>query len=338
LQGYTDNPVHGVTRNPWDPALTPGGSSGGAVAAVAAGLGPLALGTDGGGSIRRPCSHTGLVGLKPSIGRVPRCDGLPAILHDLEQIGPIARTTTDLVALLAVIAPPDARDPASRGMPPLDVPPVPPRLRILFVPRFGAHPVDPVIAERTAAAAQRLARLGHRVEEGAAPFDVDALNPLFGAIGQAGLAWLLATRFPGAAPAAPMLREMAEAGRALAATDLFAALEGVGRFRRAMAAFYGGGWDAILTPAAAALPWPAEEVAPPAIGGQAVGPRGHAVFTNFANLAGLPGIALPCAPDGGGLPIGFQLVGAPGADGLLCALAAEWEAAEPWAGRWPPLE
>ena len=335
LQGYTANPVHGVTRNPWDTALTPGGSSGGAVAAVAAGLGPLALGTDGGGSIRRPCSHTGLVGLKPSIGRVPRCDGLPAILLDCEGVGPIARTTADLVALLAIIAPPDARDPASRGMPPLAVPPAAPRLRILFVPRFGPHPVDPEIAERVAAAAHRLAVLGHAVEEGAPPFDIDALNPLFGTIGAAGLAWLLAERFPGAAPEAPMLREMAEAGRTLPATRLFAALAGVAAFRRRMAAFFGSGWDAILTPAAAALPWPAAEVAPATIDGQPVGPRGHAVFTNFANLAGLPGIALPCEPSATGLPIGFQLVGPAGSDGLLCAVAAEWERAEPWAGRWP---
>ena len=232
LQGYTDNPVYGVTRNPWNTALTPGGSSGGAVAAVAAGLGPLALGTDGGGSIRRPCSHTGLVGLKPSIGRVPRCDGLPAILHDCEQIGPIARTTADLVALLAIIAPPDARDPASRGMAPFAVPAAAPRARILYVPRFGAHPVDPDIAELVAEAAARLGGLGHTVEEGAPPFDIDALNPLFGAIGQAGLAWLLAERFPGGAPTAPMLREMAEAGRALRAPQLFAALAGVAAFRR----------------------------------------------------------------------------------------------------------
>lgn len=335
LQGYTDNPVHGVTRNPWNTALTPGGSSGGAVAAVAAGLGPLALGTDGGGSIRRPCSHAGLVGLKPSLGRVPRCDGLPAILHDCEQIGPIARTTADLIALMAIIAAPDARDPASRGFAPFAVPDRPRRARILFVPRYGAHPVDPEIAERTATAAQRLRALGHQVEEGAAPFDIDALNPLFGAIGQAGLAWLLAERFPGKAPTAPMLQEMAAAGAALPATTLFAALEGVGAFRRRMAAFFAAGWDAILTPAAAALPWAAADIAPPTIDGTPVGPRGHAVFTNFANLAGLPGVALPIEPSATGLPIGVQVVGAAGADGMLCALAAEWERAEPWAGRWP---
>ena len=82
LHGYTDNSLFGTTRNPWNIALTPGGSSGGAVAAVAAGLGPVAIGTDGGGSIRRPASHTGLVGFKPSRGRVPRCDGFPAILLD----------------------------------------------------------------------------------------------------------------------------------------------------------------------------------------------------------------------------------------------------------------
>src|SRR3954464_9546762 len=117
LQGYTDNTVYGVTRNPWNLALTPGGSSGGAVAAVASGLGPLALGTDGGGSIRRPASHAGLVGLKPSIGRGPRCDGLTARLLALEPQGPMARTTAALVAVLALLSPPDARDPASRAMP-----------------------------------------------------------------------------------------------------------------------------------------------------------------------------------------------------------------------------
>jgi aspartyl-tRNA(Asn)/glutamyl-tRNA(Gln) amidotransferase subunit A len=328
LQGYTDNTLYGPTRNPWGHSLTPGGSSGGAVAAVAAGLGPLALGTDGGGSIRRPASHTGLVGLKPSPGRVPRCDGLPAILLDLEQIGPIARTTGDLVALLTLLAPPDARDPASRFMPSFAVPAPLPRLRILHVPRFGAHPVEPEIATSVAIAAARLDGLGHAVEDGEAPFAAEELAALFGPVSQAGLAWLLAEK--GGEPQAPMLREMAAAGRALSPQAVFAAVDGIAAFRRRMAAFFEA-WDLILTPAAAALPWPADQVAPPSIDGQPVGPRGHAVFTNFANLGGLPGIALPCQPSVGGLPIGFQLVGPPGSDGLLCAMATEWEAAQPWA-------
>ncbi|MDB5374391.1 MAG: amidase, partial [Belnapia sp.] len=332
LQGTTVNTVFGATRNPWDTRLTPGGSSGGAVAAVAAGLGPLALGTDGGGSIRRPASHAGLVGLKPSPGRVPRCDGLPAILLDLEQIGPLARTTGDLIALLSLLVAPDARDPSCRAIPPFLVPASVPRQRILYVPRFGAAPVNPEITASVAAVALRLEGLGHAVEEGEPPFTVEELAAIFGPVGQAGLAWLLAEK--GGEPTAPGLREMAAAGRGLSAAALFAAVDGIAAFRRRMAGFFGA-WDLILTPAAAALPWHAKSIAPTTIDRQAVGPRGHAVFTNFANIGGLPGIALPAAPAANGLPIGYQLVGASGSDGLLCAMAREWEAAAPWAGRWP---
>ena len=335
LEGYTDNALFGPTRNPWDPRLTPGGSSGGAVAAVAAGLGPLALGTDGGGSIRRPASHTGLVGLKPTPGRVPRAHGLPAILLDLEVIGPIARTTADAAALLAAIAEPaPAEDPASRGFAPFLLPESAPRLRIRYVPRFGEHPVDSGIAASVAGAARRLAALGHVVEEGPPPFEPEAVLPLFGTIGAAGLAWLLGSLPANPAPASPALRAMAEAGRALSAGQLMAALDAMAAFRRGMAGFLAAGCDALLTPAAAALPWPAQESHPPVIDGRPAGPRGHAVFTNFANLAGLPGIALPCDPVAG-LPVGFQLVGAPGAEAVLLAVAAEYEAAHPWADRWP---
>ena len=121
-QGYTDNALFGATANPWNPALTPGGSSGGAVAAVASGIGPIALGTDGGGSIRRPASHTGVVGLKPTPGRIPRCDGLPAILLDFEVIGPIARTVIDLIAVTRALSAPDPRDPISLCLPDFALP------------------------------------------------------------------------------------------------------------------------------------------------------------------------------------------------------------------------
>ena len=92
-----------------------------------------------------------------------------------------------------------------------------------------------------------------------------------------------------------------------------------------------------MTPTAAALPWPATEPFPTMIAGEKVGPRGHAVFTAFANMAGCPGISVPARPSAGGLPMGFQLVAAPGRDGLLCALAAQYESACPWADRFSPL-
>ena len=336
LEGYTDNTLFGPTRNPWDTRLTPGGSSGGAVAAVASGMGPVALGTDGGGSIRRPASHTGLVGLKPTPGRVPRADGLPAILLDLEVIGPIARTVADAALLLAAIADPAPEDPASRAMAPFAALPLPSRLRIRYVPRFGASPVDPGVAASVAAAAGRLAALGHAVEEGLPPFDPDAILPLFPAIGSAGLAWLLGSLPGNPSPASPALAAMAAAGREAGAAALFGALDAMAAFRRAMALFLTRDCDAILTPAAAALPWPARESHPPEIDGRPAGPRGHAVFTNFANLAALPAIALPCDPVDG-LPVGFQLVGAPGAEAALLGLAAAYEAAHPWADRWPDL-
>ncbi len=110
LEGYTRNDLFGVTRNPWNTELTPGGSSGGAAASVAAGFVPAAIGTDGGGSIRRPACHTGLVGYKPSIGRWPRADGLPAILTDFETLGSLVRTVEDTLLLDEILRGPDPRD------------------------------------------------------------------------------------------------------------------------------------------------------------------------------------------------------------------------------------
>jgi aspartyl-tRNA(Asn)/glutamyl-tRNA(Gln) amidotransferase subunit A len=337
LQGYTDNLLFGPTRNPWNLALTPGGSSGGAVAAVSAGVCPLAIGTDGGGSIRRPASHTGLVGLKPSRGRVPRCDGFPAILLDFETIGPIARTVADLVLTMKAISDFDPRDPQSLVFADrrFEIPP-PLRRRILHVPQFGLSPVDPDIAESVRSAAAVLAGLGHIVEEGSVPFDIEAVAQAWPVFSQVGLAWLMRSRGDWHGKVTSAIEQMATSGLAIPATDYYAALDAVKTLQSALAVFFER-YDMILTPTTAALPWPAAEAFPSMIAGQKVGPRGHAVFTAFANMAGCPGISLPANHSSNNLPIGFQLVAGPGNDGLLCAIASEYERTFPWAHRWPPI-
>ncbi len=334
MQGYTGNRRWGTTTNPWNTALTPGGSSGGAVAAVASGCGPLALATDGGGSIRRPASHTHLVGFKPSSGCVPRSGGLPELFLDHEVLGPIARTVGDIVATMQVLAPGFGSLPA-----------VPARARILFVPRFGDAPVDPDIARLTREAADRLASLGHGVQEAEA-FDVaDAVNAAWPTLSATGLAWMMgqAWRFrefgltPNASPDTHLCTEGIQAtlaaGRAAPAADMFTLLTAVHAARVRLARIWAQ-HDFILTPAAAALPWPAQDIYPPLIDGRMAGPRGHAVFTGLANAAGLPAITLPCG-FAQGLPVGLQLMASRGQDAALLALALQFEAAFPWAGHWP---
>ena len=321
LQGYTSNALFGTTRNPWAPALTPGGSSGGAVAAVAAGIGPLALCTDGGGSVRRPASHAGLVGLKPSAGRVPRRHGLPPILLDFEVIGPVARTVADLAAAMAPIA--------SGGFSVER----PAALRILHVRRFGDAPVDPDVEASTDAVAERLAGLGHAMTRAERFTAADRINAIWPVIAQTGLAWLMREHPGRLAELGPDIRAMAEAGAALPATAYLDALHEALVLRAELAELFEHA-DVILTPAAAALPWPADEPYPAIIDGQAVGPRGAAVFTGFVNAAGCPAIAIPGPPARSGLPIGVQCVGSWGSDERLVGLAAQLEAAFPWKQSW----
>ncbi|WP_205624058.1 amidase [Marinobacterium rhizophilum] len=334
LEGYTDNPLFGVTRNPWNPDLTPGGSSGGAVAAVAAGFGPLAIGTDGGGSIRRPASHTGLVGFKPSIGAVARCNGLPPILLDFEVIGPIARTVADTRLLFELIAGPDDRDRKSlfasgaataeseraAAEPGTQKP-----LRILYVNDFGGNALDPEIAASVAGACDRLRALGHQVSEGPLPFSLDFVNAFWPVLGQVGVASLF-ERYPQARElASERFAGMAEAGAAVGAPAYLRALESIDAFRAQVTAAYGD-IDIIMTPSAAALPWPAATPYPDHIDGREVGPRGHAIYTGWVNACGHPAINLPSAPSRTGLPIGFQLVGRFGSDRSLFDLAEQYEA------------
>jgi aspartyl-tRNA(Asn)/glutamyl-tRNA(Gln) amidotransferase subunit A len=334
LQGITDNVVAGVTRNPWNTALTPGGSSGGAAAAVACGAGPLALATDGGGSTRRPASHCGVVGFKPSGGVIARGGGLPEIFLDHEVPGIIARTVADAAAMARVLAPRATGD-AIRAE----------QARILYVPRFAGHPVDPSIAHDVQRAARGFAEMGCVVDESPPAEWAAGVNELWPAYSASGLAWMIgcAWRFrefglrEGEAPDLSLCGDAARAsielGRSTHATQMFAALAAIRELARRMDETFAR-YDAILTPATAALPWPVPHSHPSHIDGQAVGPRGHAVFSAFANAAGLPAIALP-AGFAEGLPTGLQLVGARGRDAALIALALRYEQAFPRPAKWP---
>jgi aspartyl-tRNA(Asn)/glutamyl-tRNA(Gln) amidotransferase subunit A len=336
--GYTANPLFGATGNPWNTALTPGGSSGGAVAAVAAGIGPLAIAQDGGGSIRRPASHTGLVGLKPSLSAWPRLRTLPGLLLDFDVIGPVARTVADARLLFDALRGPDAGDRSSLAAAQAAAARQQPAggLRVRYVERVHGNPLDPQIAASCRRAAERFAALGHHVGDGALTLDLEFILEAWPQIGQVGLAAMF-DRYPDwEALASPKYREGAEVGRRVSAPRLWRIVAEVARLRRESASLFEQA-DLLLMPAAAALPWPAAQAYPPVIDGIEVGPRGHAVYTGWVNAAGLPGLALPAEPSADGLPIGVQLIGPYGSDDLLLEVGAAFEAAAPWAGRWPPL-
>ncbi len=327
MQGFTSNAVAGTTRNPWNPALTPGGSSGGAVASVAAGYTPLALTTDGGGSTRRPASHCGLVGFKPSQGLVPRAGGLPEIFLSYEVAGAIARNVADVATMTEVLA----------GVPLAGPQPGP--ARILLISSFADHPVDPRITQHVHDAAAHFTALGHRVEEVASLDIAEPINRLWMTLSAAGLAWMLDEPSnwpelgygPGERPIIASCGEAAQANYALGSAArgpaVFEILIAVERLKRELGRLFDR-HDMLLLPATAALPWPADESHPPTIDGRPVGPRGHAIFTGFVNAAGLPGIAMPWGQVDG-LPTGFQLVGPGGSDARVLALARQFETAYP---------
>ncbi|WP_433891074.1 amidase [Streptomyces sp. CA-111067] len=335
--GNVSTLLHGTTRNPWNPALTTGASTGGGAAAVAAGVGPVALGTDGGGSIRWPAGYCGLVALKPTVGRIARLDGLPTVLHDLEVVAPVARTVADLAALLGAVAGPDPRDRRSLGVPdePLGAggsaagrrP-----LRIRLVGRFGDYPVEPAVNTSLLAAADRLTALGHHVETGEVPFDFGRFDAHWRTIGTTGLAWLLRDRDGWRDEVADIYPPMVEHGASLTAVDYVSALDTFRELFAQLAEFFtgeesGSPTDLLLTPVAGAMPWAADQLAPPY----------QRVFTGIANATGVPALSLPGPPSRDGMPVGFQLIGRYGADRALLDLARAYEAAYGWADRWPDL-
>lgn len=315
LEGYTGNPVYGVTRNPWDLATTPGGSSGGAVAAVAAGIGPLALCTDGGGSIRRPAAHCHLFGFKPAIGAIDRGEGLPQILLDMEVVGPVARCSEDLELLYRALckSSPRTEKPAALR-------------RVLSVEQLGAHtPVDPQIRAAMEKGKGLLREQGLVIESGPLPIDLEALNRCWSQVGEIGLAQL-AERYPHwLEQASEPYRAMAERGGRASAVQLWQILDLLNELREQMASTFTQ-WDAVLTPTIAAPAWAAEQRYPETIDGEAVGPRGHAVFTGWVNAVGSASINLPLPVSYLAPRAGMQLVAPSGREEGLFSVAQRYQA------------
>ncbi|HKZ08243.1 MAG TPA: amidase [Methylomirabilota bacterium] len=339
LKGVTDNPLFGVTRNPWDSARTPGGSSGGAAAAVAAGLGPLALGTDGGGSIRIPASFCGIYGLKPSFGRVPSGPGLPG-WETLVQSGPMTRTVRDAALMLDVLAGPDDRD--RHSLPAADGPSYLTAcdegiagLSVAWSADLGHGRVDPEVADLCAEAAAQFESLGGHVEVVVPTWDdpEDMYRTLAAAEAYAAYRDRLEAGERALDPAAV---ELLRFGATITAERyLQAALkrrEFWTEVQRFLARF-----DLLITPTVAVAPialdaWPVTE-----IGGAPVSRLGWTPFTFPWNLTGQPAASVPAGFTAAGLPVGLQIVGRRHADRTVLAASAAWEAASPWPARRPSL-
>ena len=331
-KGVTDSPLTGVTRNPWDPARTAGGSSGGGAAAVASGLGPLSVGTDGGGSIRIPACFCGIVGLKPTHGRVPVYP--PSTFGTLSHVGPMARTVADAALLLDVLSAPDYRDPLALDRPgPVfgGAPPPVSGLRVAYSPALGYAQVDPEVAAAVRGAVTALESAGARVTLADPGFadPIDAFRVLW----YAGAAQVVNDIPPGRrALIDPGLAEVAAAGRRYSALDYLQALRERSALGIAMGAFHQA-YDLLVTPAEPIVAFEAGAEVP----GGSAGSRwmSWTPFTYPFNMTHQPAATVPCGFSAAGLPIGVQVVGPRHADALVLEACAAIEAALPCRDRWP---
>lgn len=332
----TESALNGACRNPWDLSRTPGGSSGGAAAAVAAGLAPVAHGSDGGGSIRIPASCCGLFGLKPTRGRIstaPYGD-----LYGFSTNAPMARTVADAAAFLDAIAGPEPGDwyvaaPPARPFA-AEVGEPPGRLRIaLAVDPPHPTPVDPVCLAAAEDAAALLTELGHEVEEVTPSWQKDDMMEFFRTVWQT-IPALYPVPDPGLLE--PINAFLAQRAAATSSVEYLRALIEVQRYGRAVALFCAE-YDLVLTPTLALPPvpigWNFEPHDPleQFMRGAAFTP-----FTAAVNVAGLPAASLPLFWSEERLPIGVHLIAEAGGEPLLLRVAAQVEEARPWAGRRPP--
>jgi aspartyl-tRNA(Asn)/glutamyl-tRNA(Gln) amidotransferase subunit A len=329
-KGVSNNLVHGATRSPWDTRLTPGGSSGGAVAATAAGIGALALATDAGGSTRRPAAHAGLVGMKPTFGLIPCGPGFDEPNFGLSVMGQIGRDVADVALMWRLLL---AYSPHDWGAQPVDPArlaeggdaPALRGLRIAYSPDLGCDfAVDADVAAALAALVGRLERDGWRIERAAPAWPEGVREYPLLKLQQAGLAAL-----HGAALDAdpdcldPDIAAQVRLGREHTAEDIARLLILREHIHAAYAAFFER-FDLLLCPTTPTVSWPVEQLGPPEIGGRPAGPRGHAVFTPLFNYCQAPACSVPAGLVRG-LPVGLQIVGPRYGDARVLAMAAQVE-------------
>jgi aspartyl-tRNA(Asn)/glutamyl-tRNA(Gln) amidotransferase subunit A len=326
-KGVTDSPLTGITRNPWNEAKTPGGSSGGAAAAVASGMGPLALGTDGGGSIRIPCGFCGLFGIKASFGRVPAWPLSP--FGTVAHVGPMTRSVADAALMLNVLAQPDARDWHALPYEPRDwrtgLDQGIADLRIAYSSDLGYAKVDKEVREIVSKAVAVFEELGARVEEKNPGFEDPA--PLFMTHWFSGAAFLL----KGIAQDKhklidPGLREMAAQGEKVTSHDLLDAQLKRGALGAHMNLFHRD-YDLLVTPTLSIPAFDAgKEVADKMLQSRWTD---WTPFTFPFNLTQQPAASIPCGFTKDGLPVGLHLVGPRYADALVLRAARAFETARP---------
>ncbi|MEJ8657481.1 MULTISPECIES: amidase [Streptomyces] len=318
-KGVTDSPLTGVTRNPYDPSRTAGGSSGGSAAAVALGAAPLSIGTDGGGSVRIPASFCGIFGLKPTYGRIPLFPSSP--FGTLAHAGPMTRDAADAALLLDVISGPDWRDWSQLAPAPRTAEGLAEGvkgLRIAYSPSLGGQvAVRPAVASAVRGAVGRLAELGAYIEEA----DPDIADPVeaFHTLWFSGAARVV--QHFGAEQRElldPGLREVCEAGARASALDYLAAVDVRMDLGRRMGRFHTA-YDLLVTPT---LPITAFEA-----GAEVPRESGHRRWTGWTpftypfNLTQQPAATVPCGVDEDGLPVGVQLVAPRHGDALVLRAA-----------------
>lgn len=315
-KGHTDSPFHGPTLHPADTALTPGGSSGGSASAVAAGMVPLALGTDSGGSVRRPAAHVGVCGFKPTYGAIPAGPGFVTPRIGVSVVGFLAETMDGLSLAFEAASGFHADDSDSMDVPPartgID------RLRVAYSAKFGLPtPMDDDVTDAMNVAIARLRSGGMSIDEKDPDWPDGATEDAVMAMHFAGLAAIYGERWK-ATPELfdPAIGAQIERGVGMTGVEV-AASQLLGEdIAKHVAAFFTE-YDILVGPTTPCVAWPADLPGPATIGGHATEERGSAIFTPFFNHARAPAISLPAGTGRDGLPVGLQLVAARGQDRTL---------------------